>query len=73
MNQPFQKKVNDGKSHVKQAGGEEREGWQEGRRRRRADSCPVVPGCGRAVGMGGGCTPHGAAWLRSTAVIPPYV
>lgn len=60
MNQPFQKGINDGKSCVKQAGGEEMERWQggkEGGRRRRAHSCLVVPGCGRGARMGGGRTP----------------
>ena len=69
MNQPFQKEVNDGKSQVKQAGGEGMEGWQGGR----DEEGTLLPG-GTWVWEGSG---DGrwlrTAWLRSTAAIPPYM
>lgn len=77
MNQPFQKEINDGKSCVKQASGEEMERWQGGKEGgREEEEGTLLPG-GTWVweGSGNGRWPHtrGAAWLRSTAAIPRYV
>lgn len=52
---------------MKQALGEEVEGWQGRRRRRRAESCQLVPGCGRGAGFS--VTTHPEGPLAFTPVL----
>lgn len=42
MNQLFQKEIDDGKSHVKQVGCEEMEGWRGGGGGRRGGQTPAL-------------------------------